>query len=141
MSNNSEKSIILKDKKPLISKTIDNFFVDIYNVYQFIIKFFKEVFFPPFEFKEIINQCYLIGFKSLPLISLTGFIIGVVFTKQSRPSLAAFGASSWLPSLVSIAIIRTMAPLVTGLIAAGKIGSIIGAELGSMKVTEQIDAM
>ena len=141
MESNLEKSIILKEKKPLISKTIDNFFVDLYNVYQFVIKFFKEVFFPPFEFKEIINQCYLIGFKSLPLISLTGFIIGVVFTKQSRPSLAAFGASSWLPSLVSIAIIRTLAPLVTGLIAAGKIGSIIGAELGSMKVTEQIDAM
>jgi phospholipid/cholesterol/gamma-HCH transport system permease protein len=75
------------------------------------------------------------------LISLTGFIIGIVFTKQSRPSLSTFGASSWLPSLISIAIIRALAPLVTALIAAGKVGSNIGAELGSMKVTEQIDAM
>jgi phospholipid/cholesterol/gamma-HCH transport system permease protein len=72
---------------------------------------------------------------------LTGFIIGIVFTKQSRPSLSTFGASSWLPSLISIAIIRALAPLVTALIAAGKVGSNIGAELGSMKVTEQIDAM
>ncbi len=64
-----------------------------------------------------------------------------MFTKQSRPSLAEFGASSWLPSLVAIAIIRALAPLVTALIAAGKVGSSIGAELSSMKVTEQIDAM
>lgn len=66
---------------------------------------------------------------------------GFVFTKQSRPSLESFGATSWLPSLVTIAIIRALAPLVTSLICAGKVGSSIGAELGSMKVTEQIDAM
>ena len=62
-------------------------------------------------------------------------------TKQSRPSLSEFGAESWLPSLVAIAIFRALAPLVTALIAAGKVGSNIGAELGSMRVTEQIDAM
>ena len=99
------------------------------------------MFLPPYEFKEIIRQCYSIGVKSLPLITLTGFITGIVFTKQSRPSLAEFGAASWLPSLVAIAIVRALAPLVTGLITAGKVGSNIGAELGSMKVTEQIDAM
>jgi phospholipid/cholesterol/gamma-HCH transport system permease protein len=82
-----------------------------------------------------------VGYKSLGLISITGFITGLVFTKQSRPSLSDFGATSWLPSLVSIAIIRALAPLVTALICAGKVGSNIGAELGSMKVTEQIDAM
>ena len=72
---------------------------------------------------------------------MTGFVTGFVFTKQSRPSLETFGATSWLPSLVTIAIIRALAPLVTSLICAGKVGSSIGAELGSMKVTEQIDAM
>jgi phospholipid/cholesterol/gamma-HCH transport system permease protein len=75
------------------------------------------------------------------LITVTGFITGLVFTKQSRPSLAEFGATSWLPSLVGIAVIKSLAPLVTALICAGKVGSGIGAELGSMKVTEQIDAM
>src|SRR6202008_3687085 len=80
-------------------------------------------------------------YKSLGLISLTSFVTGIVFTKQSRPSLAEFGATSWLPSLVSIAIIRALAPLVTALIASGKVASNIGAELGSMKVTEQIEAM
>lgn len=96
---------------------------------------------PPYEFKEVIRQCYRIGYNSLPLISLTGFIVGIVFTNQSRPSLSEFGATSWLPALISIAVVRAMGPLVTALIAAGKVGSSIGAEIGSMKVTEQIDAM
>ncbi len=138
MKPNSE---IIPQKKYLISRKIDAFFLKIYDVSKFIGLFFREAFSPPFEWKEIINQCYNVGYKSLPLISLTGFIVGIVFTKQSRPSLSTFGASSWLPSLISIAIIRALAPLVTSLIAAGKVGSNIGAELGSMKVTEQIDAM
>jgi len=127
--------------KSVISKSADGFFIGIYNVYLFIKRFFRQVFSFPFEFKETINQCYQVGYKSLPLISLTGFITGIVFTKQSRPSLSQFGATSWLPSLISIAVIRALAPLVTALIAAGKVGSNIGAELGSMRVTEQIDAM
>jgi phospholipid/cholesterol/gamma-HCH transport system permease protein len=128
-------------KKFLISRAIDGFFTGINDVSKFIARYFKEAFSAPFEFKELINQCYQVGYKSLALISLTGFITGLVFTKQSRPSLAEFGATSWLPSLISIAVIRALAPLVTALIAAGKVGSNMGAELGSMKVTEQIDAM
>lgn len=98
-------------------------------------------FFVSFEGREIVNQCFVVGYKSLFLISFTGFIAGIVFTKQSRPSLASFGAESWLPSLVSQAVVRSLGPLITGLICAGKLGSNIGAELGSMKVSEQIDAM
>jgi phospholipid/cholesterol/gamma-HCH transport system permease protein len=99
------------------------------------------VFKRPFHLREVINQCFEVGLKSLALISLTGFIVGIVFTKQSRPSLEDFGATSWLPSLIGIAIVKALGPLVTALICAGKVGSGIGAELGSMKVTEQIDAM
>lgn len=128
-------------EKYLLTKRIDRFFLDLYSAGQFVLRFFKEVFSPPYEFKEIIKQCYEVGYKSLFLITLTGFITGLVFTKQSRPSLEEFGATSWIPSLVAIAIIRALAPLVTALICAGKVGSNIGAELGSMKVTEQIDAM
>jgi phospholipid/cholesterol/gamma-HCH transport system permease protein len=117
------------------------FFLMLYRVYAFVLRFFKEVFLPPYEFKEIVRQCYETGVRSFTLITLTGFIVGVIFTKQSRPSLTDFGATSWLPSLVSIAIMKALAPLVTALIAAGKVGSSIGAELGSMRVTEQIDAM
>ena len=132
---------ILKKEKSRFSQKIDNMFLELYRVHQFIMKIFKEILLPPYEGKEILRQCYQVGYKSLALISLTGFITGIVFTKQSRPSLAEFGATSWLPSLVGIALLRTLAPLLTALIAAGKVGSSIGAELGSMKVTEQIDAM
>jgi phospholipid/cholesterol/gamma-HCH transport system permease protein len=130
-----------KEPDYVVTKKLDEFFFDVYAFCAFGARFLKELFIPPYEFKEVLRQSYNVGVRSLPLISLTGFITGIVFTKQSRPSLSEFGATSWLPSLVSIAIIRALAPLVTGLITAGKVGSNIGAELGSMKVTEQIDAM
>ena len=120
---------------------ISRMLIELANIHRFVMRFFKELVMPPYEFKEIVRQCYEIGLKSLPLISLTGFVTGFVFTNQSRPSLSEFGATSWLPALISIAIVRALAPLVTALIASGKVGSQIGAELGSMKVTEQIDAM
>ena len=128
-------------KDTLISKNIDEKLLVFYQGWTFMAMFFRELFRGRPEWKEVINQCYKIGYKSLPLISLTGFITGMVFTKQSRPSLMEFGATSWLPSLVSIAIVRALAPLITSLISAGRVGSSIGAELGSMRVTEQIDAM
>ncbi len=118
-----------------------NVFNDVGTVTEFASKFFKEVFVPPYEFKEFIKQCYIIGYKSLPLVVLTGFIMGLVLTLQSRPTLAKFGAESWLPGMVALSLIREIAPVITALICAGKISSGIGAELGSMKVTEQIDAM
>jgi phospholipid/cholesterol/gamma-HCH transport system permease protein len=128
-------------RKYVLTKGIDGFFTRVYSGSRFVLRFFSEAVRPPYEGGEIIRQCYQIGYRSLGLITLTGFITGLVFTKQSRPSLSDFGAASWLPSLVAIAIIRALAPLVTSLICAGKVGSNIGAELGSMKVTEQIDAM
>jgi len=96
---------------------------------------------PPFENKEMLKQCYFIGYKTLPLIAVTAFILGLVLTLQSRPVLVDFGAEALLPGMISVSIIREIGPVVTALICAGKIGSGIGAELGSMKVTEQIDAM
>jgi phospholipid/cholesterol/gamma-HCH transport system permease protein len=128
-------------RKYLLSKSIDHYFIGVSKSYRFTALFFKEVFQKPFHLREVINQCFEVGLRSLTLISLTGFIVGIVFTKQSRPSLEEFGATSWLPSLVCIALVRALGPLVTALICAGKVGSGIGAELGSMRVTEQIDAM
>jgi len=128
-------------EKHVISKGIDQFFTGVYDISKFVLQFFKEAFIPPYEFPEVIKQCYQVGYKSLSLITLTAFITGMVFTDHSRPALADFGATSWLPSLTGIAIVKALAPLITSLICAGKIGSHIGAELGSMKVTDQIDAM
>jgi phospholipid/cholesterol/gamma-HCH transport system permease protein len=127
--------------KYVFSRRVDKYFAGITSAGRFFIRFFREAVRPPFHFREIVNQCYEIGLKSLPLITLTGFVTGIVFTKQSRPSLAEFGATSWLPSLITIAIVRALGSLITALICAGKVGSSIGAELGSMRVSEQIDAM
>lgn len=117
------------------------FFIEIGELAEFGGKFFKNVFKRPFEGREFLRQCYNMGNKSLFLVSVTCFIIGLVFTLQSRPTLQEFGAVSWMPSMVGISIIREIGPIITALICAGRIGSGIGAELGSMRVTEQIDAM
>lgn len=124
-----------------MKKYFENAFEEAGSVTLFIAKFFKEVFKPPFQINEFIRQCFAIGYRSLPLVIITGFIMGLVLTIQSRPTLVQFGAESWLPSMVSLSLIREIAPVITALICAGKIASGIGAELGSMKVTEQIDAM
>jgi phospholipid/cholesterol/gamma-HCH transport system permease protein len=122
-------------------KSVIRFFEEISQITLFTVRYFKEVFKPPYEFKELVKQCYLIGYKSFPLIAITGFIMGLVLTIQSRPTLAEFGAESWLPAMVAVSIVREIGPVITALIFAGKVGSGIGAELASMKVTEQIDAM
>jgi len=124
-----------------IIEIIKAFLIEIGELSYFASRFFKEVFKPPFEFKEFLRQCFNMGNRSLLLVSITGFIIGLVFTLQSRPTLLEFGAVSWMPKMVSISIIREIGPIITALICAGRIGSGIGAELGSMRVTEQIDAM
>jgi phospholipid/cholesterol/gamma-HCH transport system permease protein len=125
----------------VITPGVDAFAIAVYESASFLKRFVVELFQRPVHLRELIKQCYAVGVLSLPLITLTGFVTGIVFTKQSRPSLAAFGATSWLPSLITVALLRSLAPLVTALICAGKVGSSIGAELGSMKVTEQIEAM
>lgn len=124
-----------------ILHSLKSFFNEIGDSTLFAGRFFREVFTAPFEFKELLRQCYNMGNRSLLLVGVTGFILGLVFTLQSRPTLEQFGATSWMPSMVSISIVREIGPVIIALICAGRIGSGIGAELGSMRVTEQIDAM
>lgn len=124
-----------------IIEAIKAFLLEIGELSYFAARYFREVFKKPYEFKEFLRQCFYMGNRSLLLVAVTGFIIGLVFTLQSRPTLMEFGAVSWMPSMVSISIIREIGPIITALICAGRIGSGIGAELGSMRVTEQIDAM
>ncbi|MFA6924817.1 MAG: ABC transporter permease [Bacteroidales bacterium] len=123
------------------TEKVNNFLAEIANIFLFISRTIKETFSRDFEFKEFLRQCFQIGYKSLPLISVTGTIMGLVLTIQTRPVLIDFGAVTMLPGMVAVSLIREMGPVITALICAGKIGSGMGAELGSMKVTEQIDAM
>jgi phospholipid/cholesterol/gamma-HCH transport system permease protein len=137
----TKQSIKLSEKTLEKTEKASNFLTDFADVFLFMTRIFKETFSGNFEFKEFFHQCFKIGYKSLPLISVTGAIIGLVLTIQSRPVLIDFGAVTMLPGMVAISLIREMGPVITALICAGKIGSGMGAELGSMKVTEQIDAM
>jgi phospholipid/cholesterol/gamma-HCH transport system permease protein len=104
-------------------------------------KFFRNLFKGEFEWSEFVRQCYEIGYKSLTLVGITSFIMGIVLILQLRPTLVEFGAASMLPRTLAVSVIREIGPVITAIICSGKIASGIGAELGSMKVTEQIDAM
>jgi len=141
-NENREAEIIPENFSETISDSIFNkFFLEVTSITIFTLRFFKEAFTPPYEFNELLKQSFLIGYKSLSLVGITGFIIGLVLTIQSRPTLIKFGAVSLLPAMVAVSIIREIGPAITALIFAGKVGSGIGAELASMNVTEQIDAM
>ncbi|MEO8151071.1 MAG: ABC transporter permease [Bacteroidia bacterium] len=130
----SEKTIEQKEKA-------SGFLSEVGDISLFVSKTFRSTFSLDFEVNEFLRQCFEIGNKSLGLVGITGAIMGLVLTIQSRPVLADFGAESMLPSMVAVSVIREIGPVITALICAGKIGSGMGAELGSMKVTEQIDAM
>jgi len=107
----------------------------------FFVNFFKNIFTGGFEWSEFVRQCYEIGYRSITLVGITAFIMGVVLILQLRPTLVNFGAANMLPRTLSVSFIREIGPVIIAIICAGKISSSIGAELGSMKVTEQLDAM
>ncbi len=96
---------------------------------------------PPYEGRELLRQMDEIGTKSLPLVVLSGAAIGVVLSLHTRDTLILFGAKSLLPSLIILSVIRESGPIITALVVSGRVGAGIGAELGSMKVTDQIDAI
>jgi len=135
------QALKLSEKTLAKSQATNSFLTDIADVVMFITHLIKETFSRRFEVKEFFHQCFLIGYKSLPLISVTGTIMGLVLTIQTRPVMVRFGAETLLPGMVAVSLIREMGPVITALICAGKVASGMGAELGSMKVTEQIEAM
>src|ERR1700682_2899254 len=85
------------------------------DFFLFFIRFLKETFKRPFEWKEFLRQCYKMGNKSLPLVLVTAFIMGLVLTLQTRPSLVAFGAETLLPGMVSVSVIKEIGPVITAI--------------------------
>ena len=124
-----------------LPKGLVDFLEGVAEIGRFTARFFREVFLPPYELKEVFRQCFVIGNGSLTLVATTAFIMGLVLTLQSLPTMEEFGAESMVPSMVSISVVREIGPVITAIICSGKVGSSIGAELASMRVTEQIDAM
>jgi phospholipid/cholesterol/gamma-HCH transport system permease protein len=111
------------------------------DISLFALRAIREAVSPPFEFREIVRQIYELGLRSAPLIAVSGLAVGVVLSMHTRASLERFGAESMIPAGLAIALVRETGPLTAGLLLSGRIGAGIGAELGAMRVTEQIDAL
>jgi len=131
----------LRDKVPIIRNVFVGFFEWFGELGLFCGRLLRAAITPPYEFGELLRQCDAIGSKSLPLVALAGAATGVVLSLQTRDSLIRFGAKAFLPAVIVFSIVKESGPIITGLIVSGRVGAGIGAELGSMKVTEQIDAM
>ena len=101
----------------------------------------RQAFIPPYEIRETLRQLYELGVRSAPLIAVSGLAVGVVLSMHTRASLERFGAESMIPAGLAMALVRETGPLTAGLLLSGRIGAGIGAELGAMRVTEQIDAL
>src|ERR1700744_1351059 len=101
------------NKRFLFSRSLDSFFEGVAELTQFTVAVFREGVKPPYEFREVLNQCYEIGIKSFILVGTTGFILGLVLVMQSRPTLVEFGAGSYLPAMSAVSIVREIGPLVT----------------------------
>lgn len=101
----------------------------------------RDSFRPPLEFREIVTQVFEIGWRSLPLIAVSGFAFGVVIALQTRAEMQSFGAEAMIPQAISTGIFTDIGPLLTALLVSGRIGAGIGAQLAGMRVTEQIDAL
>lgn len=123
------------------SDYIYNFFATLTGLTIFSWEFLKQALVPPYEIGEVKKHMDELGVKTFGIVSITGFIIGLVLAMQSQPVMQRFGASDFLPGMVSLSVVRELGPVITALIFAGRVSSGIGAELGSMRVTEQIDAM
>ncbi len=117
------------------------FFIQVYEISVFSLRFFKEVFVPPYEAGEFAGHLANFGLRSLPLVSVIGLLMGLILSLQTKPVLARFGAESFLPVMVAVSVVRELGPVITALVVAGRVSSGIGAEIGSMKVTEQVDAL
>ena len=111
------------------------------SISAFAMRAIRVAFQSPFELREVVRQIYMAGWRSLPLVMTSGFAIGVVLSMHTRATMERFGAEALIPAALAIAMISETGPLMTGLLVSGRVGAGIGAELGGMKVTEQIDAL
>src|SRR5688572_11941111 len=102
--------LLKRTKRIQLSNPLQRFFDEVGNITLFSLRIVKEVFLPPYEPREVLKQCYEIGYKSIALVGITGFIMGLVLTIQSRPTLEEFGAESWLPAMVAVSIVREIGP-------------------------------
>lgn len=123
------------------SKAWNSFFLEIFEAFELLKKVLLELPKSKRELPEIMNQIYLVGMQSLPLVFVTAFATGMVMTLQFGVGLSRFGGTPYVPRLVTVSILREMGPVFTSLMLAARVGAGLAAELGSMVVTQQIDAI
>jgi phospholipid/cholesterol/gamma-HCH transport system permease protein len=125
--------------------TIGRRLIDLFSIAGrlalFVASAFSHCVRPPFYFRNIVHQFWTIGYNSLPVVGLTAVFTGAVLALQSYTGFAHFAAASAIPALVVISITRELGPVLASLMVAGRVGAAIAAELGTMRVTEQIDAL
>ncbi len=118
-----------------------NFFTYIGGIFHLFVGTLVQIFRPPFRRKEIFVQMYRIGVLSLPIVLMVSLFTGMVLALQSAYQLTKMNAQIYIASLVALSVVRELGPVLTALVLAGRVGASITAELGTMKVTEQIDAL
>jgi len=133
-------AIVLSNLDRPLSSLI-KFFEGIALYVFFVGRFFAQLIRRPFEWQETGRQMYEIGAKSILIVGVAGLAIGMVLSMQTSSTLARFGGQGLLPSMIAVAVLREIGPIITALVVSGRVGAGIGAELGAMRVTEQIDAM
>ena len=124
-----------------IARIVTSLLADVGNATVFAARALRDAFRPPYEVAETLRQLYEVGWRSAPLIGVSGLAVGIVLSMHTRASLERFGAEALIPAALALALVRETGPLTAGLLLSGRIGAGIGAELGAMKVTEQIDAL
>lgn len=125
----------------IIGRHIISFFYFLGGLSNLAFKTISLSFVPPYRKDRIFEQAKKAGLDSLPLVSLIGLFIGFIFALQTAYFMQRIGSELYIASLVALSIVRELGPVITALVVAGRVGASITAELGSMQVTEQIDAL
>jgi phospholipid/cholesterol/gamma-HCH transport system permease protein len=141
LTEHARDKVMTRNIHSSIKAACMRFVTQVGHTSSFVLECSLGMFRPPYDTEEVFRQMDELGARSLPVVGATGLVTGLILAIQSRPVLARFGAESYVPAMVSISVVRELGPLLTALMVAGRVGSGMSAELGSMRVTEQIDAM
>jgi phospholipid/cholesterol/gamma-HCH transport system permease protein len=124
-----------------LPSALQRFFEEMGRFMQMVGRVFAWTPRPPYDWQELLRQMVKVGVNSMPVVLLTAMFTGMVLALQTFTVLSRFSAESFVGSLVALSMVRELSAVLSGLIVAGRAGSAMGAELGTMRVTEQIDAL
>lgn len=126
---------------PKITGPVIRFFEQVGQVTKLILETLYYVICGEIDFKEVVKQMLALGVQSIPIVLTVSGFTGMVFSLQVSQEFERFGAASLIGQLLSLAVVRELGPVLTGVVVAGRAGSAIAAEIGTMKITEQVDAL